>query len=80
MTNAKTTVSAIILARNVRRLRNQKNWTQYELAKKMNRPQQRVNEIEQGRHASVDTRTIDLLAKALGVTQSMLLDNSFSDK
>lgn len=64
--------SRLTLARNVLRLRNQRGWTQGQLAKSLGVTQPRVAEIEAGQ-VSVRTDTIDRLAAAFSVEPYSLL-------
>lgn len=79
MTNATTTSAADILARNVKRLRIKRGWSQTKLAHKMDRPQPRISEIERAAYP-VNMGVIDSLAEVLGVSQSSLLRNNSQNK
>jgi predicted XRE-type DNA-binding protein len=71
--------SRLALARNVLRLRNQRGWTQGQLAKLLGVTQPRVAEIEAGQ-VSVRTDTIDRLAGAFNVEPSSLLRRRGTDE
>jgi len=74
MKTATTETAAGILARNVKRLRLSRGWSQTKLAHKMARPQPRISEIERAEFC-VGTSVIDALAEVFGVSQSSLLRN-----
>ena len=64
--------SRLTLARNVLRLRNQRGWTQGQLAKTLGVTQPRIAEIESAQ-VSARTDTIDRLAAAFNVEPYSLL-------
>ena|SRR5215218_4749393 len=70
--------SRLTLARNVLRLRNQRGWTQGQLAKLLGVTQPRIAEIEAGQ-VSVRTDTIDRLAAAFNVEPHSLLRRRGTD-
>lgn len=71
--------SRLTLARNVLRLRNQRGWTQGQLARTLGVTQPRVAEIEAG-WVSVRTDTIDRLADAFNVEPASLLRRREADE
>ncbi|HET7461615.1 MAG TPA: helix-turn-helix transcriptional regulator [Longimicrobium sp.] len=71
--------SRLTLARNVLRMRNQRGWTQGQLAKALGVTQPRIAEIEAGQ-VSVRTDTIDRLAAAFNVEPSSLLRRREADE
>ena len=63
-------------ARNVRQLRTQRGMTQFELAQSAGLGRSFVSQLESG-HFSATLETVAALARALGVTPSLLVSARF---
>lgn len=63
---------ALVLARNLRRMRSERGWSQEELATRCKWPQPRISELEAGRQ---DRRlgTVHRLAEVFGTTPESML-------
>lgn len=72
MATTKRMSTSEILGQNVKRLRTERGWTQWNLADRIERDQARVSEIERAAYP-VGCEIIDALAKAFGVPPSELL-------
>lgn len=64
--------SLLIIAANVRRIRQSYGWTQVDFAEVLNKPQSRISEIENARFP-ISTDIIDEICDALDVDQAALL-------
>lgn len=79
MINRDKTLS-LAIGEHVRRLRKAVGWSQTELGVRSGISRATIAQIELGRYRSVDLDTVVALAKALGVSPSILIDGATADE
>lgn len=79
MSNQNKTLSKAI-GEHIRRLRKARGWSQTELGAHAGISRATIAQIELGRYRSVDLDTVVALAKALGVSPSILIDGATAEE